>query len=126
MGGEVNTIERVSCLVSREKVGLPCHTGPVGSIRSSVGAEAGVRGEPGGSLYRGRQGRLGLANLNSPGRRWAKGVVSGCLVCGPEMTSGRVNIALVCESYIKGGGLGYSLNLVCIEQAWSWLALDYL
>lgn len=78
----------------------------------------GVRGEPGlepvpGKAGQGRAGqtRLGLASLNSSGRRWAKGVVSSCLVYGPEIILGRVNIALVCESYIKGSGLGYRFGI---------------
>lgn len=102
--------------VSREKRGCLATQGQWGSIRSGVGAEAGVRGEPGLEPAPGKagQGRLGLASLNSCGRRWAKGVVSSCLVYGPEMISGRVNIALVCESYIKGVVSGIDLELVSL------------
>lgn len=37
------------------------------------------------SVGRAGQGGLGLASFNSSGRLWAMGVVSSCLVPGPEM-----------------------------------------
>lgn len=44
-----------------------------------------ARAFPGLSVAKIGQGRLGVSGLNSSGGLWATGVVSGCLVPGPEM-----------------------------------------
>ena len=76
-----------------------------------------------GKARQSRVNSLGLASLNNPGRLWAIGVVSCCLLPGPGMIWARGNTDLVCElDRVGSWGIGWFAS----ERRAPSLALCYM